>query len=90
MGLDPGTKLGPYEIVAPMGAGGIGQITDSSCCDGTVAVARRSGTNRANEHLCARGGERFASMPALDALKLEAGLLQHQLYLVAKDRTPCD
>ncbi|HUL76294.1 MAG TPA: protein kinase [Vicinamibacteria bacterium] len=26
MGLDPGTKLGSYEIVAPLGAGGMGEV----------------------------------------------------------------
>src|SRR6185369_1561081 len=26
MGLASGTKLGPYEIVAPMGAGGMGEV----------------------------------------------------------------
>ena len=26
MTLAPGTKLGPYEIVAPIGAGGMGQV----------------------------------------------------------------
>ncbi len=36
MGLDAGTKLGLYEIVAPLGASGIGQIAKSSCCDWTV------------------------------------------------------
>src|SRR5881397_3811334 len=26
MSLQPGTKLGPYEIVAPIGAGGMGEV----------------------------------------------------------------
>jgi len=26
MGLSPGTKLGPYEIIAPVGAGGMGEV----------------------------------------------------------------
>lgn len=26
MPLDPGTRLGPYEVIAPVGAGGMGEV----------------------------------------------------------------
>ncbi len=40
MGLSPGTKLGPYEIVGPLGAGGMGEVyrARDTRLDRTVAI----------------------------------------------------
>jgi len=40
MPLAPGTKLGPYEIVSPLGAGGMGEVyrAKDTRLDRTVAI----------------------------------------------------
>src|SRR5690349_6018421 len=40
MALNPGTKLGPYEVVAPIGAGGMGEVyrARDTRLDRTVAI----------------------------------------------------
>ncbi len=40
MSLTPGTKLGPYEILAPLGAGGMGEVSKAkdTRLDRTVAI----------------------------------------------------
>jgi serine/threonine protein kinase len=40
MPLNPGTKLGPYEIVSPLGAGGMGEVyrAKDTRLDRTVAI----------------------------------------------------
>lgn len=40
MSLQPGDKLGPYEIIAPIGAGGMGEVYKArdTRLDRTVAI----------------------------------------------------
>ncbi len=40
MGLQAGTRLGPYEILAPIGAGGMGEVYEATDTrlDRTVAI----------------------------------------------------
>ena len=51
MVLVPGNKLGPYEIVGPLGAGGMGEVyrANDTRLDRTVAikVSMRGGRKRA-------------------------------------------
>ncbi|HEY3926857.1 MAG TPA: protein kinase [Candidatus Koribacter sp.] len=56
MGLTPGTKLGPYEIVAPLGAGGMGEVyrARDSRLDRTVAIKVLNSSLVANDELRAR------------------------------------
>jgi len=57
MSLAPGTKLGPYEILAPLGAGGMGEVyrAKDTRLDRTVAIKVLSGPLAEN----AQARERF-------------------------------
>ena len=60
MGLTSGTKLGPYEIVSPLGAGGMGEVyrARDTRLDRTVAIKilpdHLSETPRPNSALTAK------------------------------------
>ena len=56
MPLAPGMRLGPYEIVAPLGAGGMGEVyrARDSRLERTVAVKVLSPQLAANRELRAR------------------------------------
>jgi eukaryotic-like serine/threonine-protein kinase len=87
MGLISGTKLGPYEIVSPLGAGGMGEVhrARDSRLDRTVAVkVIRSGAS-ADEYHRKRFLRESRATAALNhpgiAVLYNAGELGECLYL---------
>jgi hypothetical protein len=57
MTLAAGTRLGPYEILSPIGAGGMGEVYRRSACSEVWLrhrrAARESPLDRAPDHLVA-------------------------------------
>jgi serine/threonine protein kinase len=56
MGLSPGTRLGPYEILAPLGAGGMGEVyrARDTRLERTVAIKILNSQLTASSELLAR------------------------------------
>jgi len=67
MGLTPGTKLGPYEIVSPLGAGGMGEVyrARDTRLERTVAIKILAAHLSANPDLRARFEHEAKSISAL-------------------------
>src|SRR5919109_2888167 len=68
MPLTPGTRLGPYEIVAPLGAGGMGEIyrARDTRLDRTVAIKVLSGALAADSESRQRFEQEARAIAALN------------------------
>jgi predicted ATPase len=68
MVLSPGTRLGPYEIIAPIGAGGMGEVyrAQDSRLDRTVAIKILSSTFSADSDRLRRFEQEARSASALN------------------------
>ena len=67
MALSAGTRLGPYEILAPLGAGGMGEVyrTKDTRLDRTVAIKVLPPETAADPHLKARFEREARAISAL-------------------------
>ncbi|HVJ26194.1 MAG TPA: protein kinase, partial [Vicinamibacterales bacterium] len=68
MPLDPGTRLGPYEILELAGAGGMGEVyrARDTRLRRTVAIKVASGRMREGSHLRARFHHEARAIAALN------------------------
>ncbi|HXG57049.1 MAG TPA: protein kinase, partial [Vicinamibacterales bacterium] len=66
--LPPGTRLGPYEVIAPLGAGGMGEVyrAHDSSLGRTVALKILPGTFAADPDRLARFDREARSLAALN------------------------
>src|SRR5688572_31418261 len=68
MSFEPGTRLGPYEIIAPLGAGGMGEVyrARDTRLDRTVAVKVLAGALAADSESRRRFEEEARAIAALN------------------------
>src|SRR5512140_528274 len=67
MALSPGARLGPYEIVAPIGAGGMGEVykANDTRLDRIVALKLLPAALAADPQFCARFAREAKSISTL-------------------------
>src|SRR5262252_5321616 len=68
MPLEPGTRLGPYEIVSPIGAGGMGEVhrARDTRLDRTVAIKVLTGALSADAESRSRFEQEARAIAALN------------------------
>ena len=68
MALGKGTKLGPYEILSPLGAGGLGEVylANDSMPDRKVAITVLSGVFSRDPHRVRRFQQKAKALASLN------------------------
>jgi serine/threonine protein kinase len=68
MGVSPGARLGPYEIIAPLGSGGMGEVyrARDTRLDRTVAIKILPESVSRDSHLRERFQREARAISALD------------------------
>ena len=75
MAFDPGTRLGPYEVIAPLGEGGMGEVyrARDTRLDRTVAVKVLTGALASDAESRQRFEEEARAIAALNDPQVKQG-----------------